>query len=76
VVNALRQLVTVKPGGIIELRSDELEAGATAEVIMLVESPTQAPRTLSSFIGAGKGCFSDVQEVDAFIRGERDAWDP
>jgi len=74
-VTALKQLVTVKPGGVVEVRSDELEPGTTAEVIVLVESPAEAPRSLSSFIGVGKGCFSDVQEADAFIRGERDAWD-
>ncbi|HSZ59708.1 MAG TPA: hypothetical protein VK797_28955 [Tepidisphaeraceae bacterium] len=74
-VAALKQLVTVKPGGVVEVRSDELKAGTTAEVIVLVESASEPARSLSSFIGSGKGCFTDVQEVDAFIRGERDAWD-
>lgn len=41
-VRAIRQSVIVKPGGLVELRSDELRPGATAEVIVLVESPPQA----------------------------------
>jgi len=42
VVTAIRQQVTVQPGGVIELRSPELMAGARAEVIILLgsESPT------------------------------------
>lgn len=27
------------------------------------------------FFGAGKGAFSSAEEVDRFIRAERDAWD-
>lgn len=38
-VRAIRQSVIVKPGGLVELRSAELRPGATAEVIVLVDSP-------------------------------------
>ena len=41
-VRAIRQSVIVKPGGLVELRSDELRPGATAEVIVLVDSPVSA----------------------------------
>ena len=41
-VRAIRQSVIVKPGGLVELRSDELRPGATAEVIVLVDSPAPA----------------------------------
>ena len=41
-VRAIRQSVIVKPGGLVELRSDELRPGATAEVIVLVDSPAAA----------------------------------
>ena len=38
---ATRQMVVVKPGGVIEIRDPQLPAGAVAEVIVLVEvSPT------------------------------------
>lgn len=32
-------------------------------------------RPLTSFIGAAKGCFATPEEVDQFIRQERDAWE-
>lgn len=32
-------------------------------------------RTLTSFIGAAKGSFATPEEVDQFIRQERDAWE-
>jgi len=74
-VAAIRQLVTVKSGGVIEIRSPELEPGSRAEVIVLVEPTISPQRTLSSFRGAAKGVYASVQEADAFIRSERDSWD-
>ncbi|MBD2103119.1 hypothetical protein [Leptolyngbya sp. FACHB-261] len=44
-LNGLRQKVVIQPGGVIEIRSLELPAGATAEVIVLLDSPTSAPQT-------------------------------
>jgi hypothetical protein len=77
---AIKQRVTVKEGGVIEVRSDQLRPGAEAEVIVLLDdtlphATPQSRRTLSSFIGAGKGLFNSVQEVDAHIRGLRDEWE-
>ena len=78
-VAAIRQLVTVKSGGVIEIRSPELEPGSRAEVIVLVDS-ARAPaavdqgRPLAAFIGAAAASFTSVEQVDAFIRDERDAW--
>jgi len=37
-ITAFRQKVTVKRGGVINLRSQSLKAGDTAEVIVLVEN--------------------------------------
>lgn len=34
------------------------------------------PVPLAKFLGAGKGCFENAEEIDAFLRGERDAWRP
>ena len=73
-VAAIRQLAIVQPDGKIEVTSHELRPGSSVEVIVL--STDNAPeRTLSSFIGSGKGCFSTIEEVDQFIRSERDTWD-
>jgi hypothetical protein len=79
-VAAIKQTVTVGPGGVVQVSSPELRVGARAEVIVLVESSeetsAQAPEPgLSSFIGKGKGLFKSVEEVDEFIRSERDQWD-
>ena len=73
--SALRKTVTVKDGGIIEFQSPELTVGSTAEVIVIVDTPSEEPRKrLSEFIGNGKGAFGSAAEADQFIRGERDAW--
>jgi hypothetical protein len=36
---AMRQIVKVKPGGVIEVRAPELTAGTVAEIIVLTETP-------------------------------------
>ena len=75
-LNGFWQKVIVKPGGVVEICSPELPTGATVDVIVLLESPGQQPqRTLTSFIGSAKGSFATAEEVDQFIRQERDAWE-
>jgi AbrB family looped-hinge helix DNA binding protein len=32
-------------------------------------------KNLSSWFGSAKGVFSSVEEIDAFIKAERDQWD-
>jgi hypothetical protein len=44
-VAAIKQRVTVKPGGLIEVRSPELLAGQQADVIVLVNAATLPPPT-------------------------------
>ena len=75
-LSGLRQKVVVQPGGVIEVHSSELPAGATVEVIILLEPQTQ-PRSqgLSRFIGAAQGNYATPEEVDQFIRLEREAWE-
>ncbi|MEH1813657.1 MAG: hypothetical protein V7K26_18995 [Nostoc sp.] len=75
-LNGLRQQAIVKPGGVVEISSPELPAGATVEVIVLLESPPKhSEKPLTSFIGSAKGIFATPEEVDQFIRQERDAWE-
>lgn len=74
----VRTQTIVQPGGLVEVRSDELPEGATVNVIVLIETPKSEDtrqRKLLDFIGAAKGSFSSVAEVDAYIREERDLWD-
>jgi hypothetical protein len=35
----------------------------------------EKPRSLLELIGKGKGCFKSTDEIDLFIREERDAWE-
>ncbi len=66
----------MQPGGVIEIQSPELPAGATVEVIVLLEPQAQsASQGLSRFIGAAQGNFATPAEVDQFIRLEREAWE-
>ncbi|MHC5933593.1 hypothetical protein [Nostoc sp.] len=75
-LNGLRQQAIVKPGGVVEICSPELPAGATVEVIVLIESPPKhSEKPLTSFIGSARGSFATPEEVDNFIRQERDAWE-
>jgi hypothetical protein len=77
----IKQRVKIKETGVIEVRSDKLRAGAEAEVIVLLDDapsadvPVAPTRTLSSFIGAGKGLFGSSEEVDRHIRGLREEWE-
>ncbi len=72
-LQAIRQRVTIQPGGRVEIIAPELTAGNEAEVIILEEQAPPA-RRLADLIGSGKGAFSSPQEADNFIRRERDAW--
>ena len=74
-VRAIKESVIIKPGGMVELRHPDLREGATVEVIVLLDQPAAEPPPLTSLIGKGKGCFGSAEEVDAFLRAERDAWD-
>ncbi|MFB2838833.1 hypothetical protein [Floridanema evergladense] len=75
-LNGLKQKAIVKPGGLIEIHSPELPTGAAVEVIILIESTQNEPqKPLTSFIGAAKGGFNTPEEVDQFIRQEREAWE-
>lgn len=75
-LTGLRQKVVVQPGGVVEVRSLDLPPGATVEVIVLLDtSEASTPQGLSRFIGAAQGNFASPQDVDQFIRQERDAWD-
>ncbi len=75
-LEAIRERATVRPGGVLELRHPELPAGTQAEVIIMVERSDVAPPPLADFVGKAKGCFSSGAEVDAFVRAERDSWEP
>ncbi|MDY6786406.1 MAG: hypothetical protein SW833_28500 [Cyanobacteriota bacterium] len=71
-----KQTATVQPGGIITLCLTALPVGATVDVTVRLETETNpTPRSLVRFIGAAKGNFAAPQEVDRFIRQERESWE-
>ena len=74
-MNVVREEVVVKPGGLVELRSPDLPEGAKAEVLVFIENSNPSSRTLSSFIGTGKGCYKTPEEADEFLSRERDRWE-
>ena len=73
-LHGIRKKVKVQPGGIIEIRSGELQPGTDAEVIVLFGQAQSPVSSLVSFLGRAKGGFGTPEEVDTFIRKERDAW--
>ena len=72
---AIKEQVTIKPGGLVEFRHPDLPAGAVVEVIVLVKELTDEPPSLTSLIGTGKRMFGSQEEADAYLRRERDSWD-
>jgi hypothetical protein len=75
VLHAIRRKITVQAGGRIELCAPELAEGTQADVIVIEEPNPQSARSLSELIGQGKGAYATPEAADAFLRGERDAWD-
>jgi Ethanolamine utilization protein EutJ (predicted chaperonin) len=77
-ITALKQKVTIKPGGLVSLRSSRLKAGTQAEVIVLVEpaenpvgkSMTGADLLKSGLVGmwAGRKEFADSLEFARELR--------
>jgi hypothetical protein len=70
----VRQTVIVEPGGRVTVEDRELPAGARAEVTVRVEHLAQSV-DYRALWGSGKGTYRTPEEADAFLRGERDAWD-
>jgi hypothetical protein len=75
-MTAIKQTVTIGPGGRVEVVSAELPEGRQAEVIVLVTPESGPPaRRLTDFLGAGRGLYSDTDDADRSLRRERDAWE-
>lgn len=68
----------VLPGGKIEVSMPELVEGQHATVFVVVDEDTTPPkRTLSDILRdyPGGQVFKTAEEVDAYIRAERDSWE-
>ena len=61
----LRQKAVVKPGGVIEIRSPELPAGAIAEVIVIWETPgTGSLGWPEGFLERFAGSLPDFPDIE------------
>ena len=73
----LQVQTTILPGHRIEIQAPELPEGRSATVLVLVEEESQPKRRLSEVLAgyAGGQLFRSAEEVDAYLRAEREAWD-
>jgi hypothetical protein len=75
---ALRMTAQVQPGGKIEVVDTDLPVGTSVEVIVLL--PQQVPNPRRSILDVlaeapGHLAFETAEDVDAYLRAERDAWE-
>ena len=75
-IQAIRARATVKPGGSIEIRNPALPEGASAEVIVMIESPAPALPPLASYVGATKGVYGTAEQIDRHLREMQSRNDP
>ena len=66
-VAAIRQKVTVLPGGRIEVRSDQLQPGTQAEVIVLVENGAGSKPPLQALEELQRGIQLDRARAEEWI---------
>jgi hypothetical protein len=64
------------PGHRIEIEAPELPVGQEAKVLITVDEPPITRRPLSEVMGDYRGgrLFRSAEEVDAYLREERDSW--
>jgi hypothetical protein len=75
---ALRLITEVQPGGKIEVIDAQLPDGAPVEVIVLLPPTPAAPRrSILAVLADAPGhlAFQTAEEVDAYLKSERDAWE-
>ena len=75
---ALHLKTTVLPGGKIEIVNQELPAGESVEVIVLLPtSPASVRRSAVDILAEAPGqrLFKTAADVEAYLQHERDAWE-
>ncbi len=73
-LTAIKENVEVLDGGILQLHSSNLKPHTMVSVSAILETKEPSLINLSEMIGTGKGLFKSVDEVDGFIRNEREEW--
>jgi hypothetical protein len=75
---ALHLKTTVLPGGKIEIVDQELPAGESVDVIVLLSvSPASVRRSALDILAEAPGqrLFKTAADVDAYLQHEREAWE-
>ncbi len=75
---ALRVTATVLPGNKIEVTAPELREGEDVDVFLVLPQSPSFPRLSAlEIINSLKGHrhFQSPEEVDTYLREERDSWD-
>jgi hypothetical protein len=75
---ALHLKTTVLPGGKIEIVDQELPAGESVEVIVLLSaSPASIRRSAVDILAEAPGqrLFKTAADVEAYLRHEHDVWE-
>jgi hypothetical protein len=72
----LHQKATVRPGGKIEIVSEELEAGQAVDVVVLHESSDKPSRSIIDILNSGpeQRLFQTADEVRAYLAEEKASW--
>lgn len=75
---AVRMTTRVQPGGKIEVTDTQLPTGKSVDVIVLFPQPEDTiRRSIIDVLSEAPGhlAFKNAEEVEAYIREERDAWE-
>jgi hypothetical protein len=74
---AVQVQTMILPGHRIEIQSDDLPEGRTATVWVVVDEAAPPKRRLSEILAnySGGALFQTAEQVDAYLRAERDSWD-
>ncbi|MHB1421856.1 MAG: hypothetical protein ACYC3I_01410 [Gemmataceae bacterium] len=68
---------TILPGHRIEIQAPQLPEGSPVTVVVLVDEPVFPKRRLRDILADYPGglLFRSAEEVDNYLRSEREAWD-
>ena len=74
---AIHVRTKVLPGHRIEIAAPELPEGRTATVFIVLDEGEGARRPLREVLGdyPGGQLFRSAEQVDAYLREERESWD-
>ena len=72
---AVKATAIVQQDGVVQINCPELNPGASVEVIVLHGSEPQRPSIDEILAGySGGRLFQTADQVDGYLRAERDSW--